>query len=120
MNCTSAGVAVANVGLVEDGRVVVGWPGAPGWTTNGVLGSACWALTVSDNKRARVPAANSPLRQTATAITDMEDLTLSQSGPNFLMRMVFRVTVVARDGAGPHQLRMDGIARGTERVVGFS
>src|ERR1051326_7758958 len=94
MNCTSAGVAVNNVGLVEEGRVLVGSPGAPGWTTIGVLGSACWALTVSDNKSARVPAANSPLRQTATAITDMEGLTLPQSGLNFLMRKVY---LTARD-----------------------
>src|SRR6185369_1319077 len=86
MNCKSADDAACSVGRVEDGKVVVGWPGAPGWTTTGALGSACWALTVSDNESARVPAANSPLRQTATAITDMEDLTLSQSGPNLLIR----------------------------------
>ena len=37
--------------LVEDGSVRVGWPGAPGWTTNRerLVGSACCANTGSDN-----------------------------------------------------------------------
>ena len=44
---------------VEGGSVRVGWPGAPGWTTTGAAGSACWAETDSDNKHARAPAAQS-------------------------------------------------------------
>jgi len=86
MNCTSAADAVCNVGLVEDGNVVVGWPGAPGWTTTGAFGSACWALIVSDSKHASVTAANGLRREVATVITDMEGLTLSQSGLSSSMR----------------------------------
>jgi hypothetical protein len=74
----SAADAVCSVGLVEDGNVVVGSPGAPGCTTTGAFGSACCAFTESDNKHASVAAANG-LREIATEITDMEGLTLSQS-----------------------------------------
>jgi hypothetical protein len=56
MNCTSAGEDGGNVALVDGGKVFVGWPGAPGWTTTGVLGSACCAKIDSDNKHARVAA----------------------------------------------------------------
>jgi hypothetical protein len=59
MNWTSAGEVGGNVARVEGGNVRVGWPGAPGWTTTGVAGSACWAETDSDNKHARAPAAKS-------------------------------------------------------------
>jgi len=59
MNCTSAGEYGGNVARVEGGSVRVGWPGAPGWTTTGVAGSACCAETDSDNKHARAPVANS-------------------------------------------------------------
>ena len=69
MNFTSAGVAGGNVALVEDGSLRVGWPGAPGWTTTGVLGSACCAETDSDNKHTIILAAQSPLRETATLIS---------------------------------------------------
>jgi hypothetical protein len=43
INCTSAGEYGGNVARVEGGRVRVGWPGAPGWTTTGVAGSLCCA-----------------------------------------------------------------------------
>jgi len=59
MNCTSAGEYGGNVARVEGGSARVGWPGAPGWTTTGVAGSACCAETDSDNKHARAPVANS-------------------------------------------------------------
>jgi len=36
MNCTSAAELGGSVALVEGGNVLVGWPGAPGWTTIGV------------------------------------------------------------------------------------
>lgn len=52
MNFASAGEYGGNVALVEDGNVLVGWPGAPGWTTTGV----CCADTDSDKKQTRVPA----------------------------------------------------------------
>ena len=42
MNCTSAGETGGRVALVVLGRVRVGFPGAPGWTTTGVDGAVCW------------------------------------------------------------------------------
>jgi len=68
MNFTSAGETGINVTLVEDGRVLVGWPGAPGWTTTGEGGSACCPKIDSDNKHA--PAARRPLRLRATLIAE--------------------------------------------------
>src|SRR5215471_2360560 len=41
MNCTSAGEAGGSVPLVVGGRVRVGFPGAPGWTTTGGPDSVC-------------------------------------------------------------------------------
>ncbi|HEU0179715.1 MAG TPA: hypothetical protein VFV58_36250 [Blastocatellia bacterium] len=45
MNCTSAGEAGGSAPLVVEGRTVVGFPGAPGWTTTGAAGSVCCAQT---------------------------------------------------------------------------
>ena len=53
MNCTSAGEAGGSVALVVGGRVRVGLPGAPGWTTTGVDGAVCCAQTRKENKLAR-------------------------------------------------------------------
>jgi len=39
MNCASAAEAGGSVALVVEGRVRVGFPGAPGWTTTGVAGA---------------------------------------------------------------------------------
>jgi len=54
MNCTSAGEAGGNVARVVDGRVRVGFPGAPGWTTTG----AVCALSGIENKHTRVASAH--------------------------------------------------------------
>jgi hypothetical protein len=83
MNFTSNGEAGGNVALVEDGSVRVGWPGAPGWTTTGVGGSACCAETGSDNKHARAPAARSPLCHTASLTTD-RSLSLALKRKDFI------------------------------------
>lgn len=56
--------------LVDGGRVRVGWPGAPGCTTTGGLGSACCADTGSEKKHAKAPAAKSPTRDAVAPITD--------------------------------------------------
>jgi len=48
----SAGVAGGNVGRVSAGSVLVGCPGAPGWTTTGDAGSACCAQTATGNMHA--------------------------------------------------------------------
>src|SRR5687768_15129870 len=64
MNCTSASDGGGSVALVDGGSVRVGCPGAPGWTTTGVAGSACCAQTGSENRHTRVVAA------TRTRITD--------------------------------------------------
>jgi len=77
MNCTSAGELGGNVALVEDGSVRVGCPGAPGWTTIGVAGSACCAETDSDNKPERVPTARRPPICPRHAVTLISDRRLS-------------------------------------------
>jgi hypothetical protein len=69
MNCTSAGERGGSVALVDDGSVRVGWPGAPGCTTTGVVGLACCAQTGSENNPERLAAAISPLRHAKVFIT---------------------------------------------------
>jgi hypothetical protein len=56
MNSTSFGEFGGNVARVVDGNDLVGWPGAPGWTTTGVAGSGVCAETEID-KHARATAA---------------------------------------------------------------
>ena len=41
--------------MVDGGNVLVGWPGAPGWTTTG-LGSASCAATDTDTKHTKMLA----------------------------------------------------------------
>jgi hypothetical protein len=48
MNSTSFADVGGNVPLVEDGNVLVGLPGAPGWT----IAEVCWAQTGSENTHA--------------------------------------------------------------------
>src|SRR6185503_16722645 len=62
INWTSAAEVGGNVAVVEGGSSRVGWPGAPGWTTTGGLGSACWAASDTDTKQTRM------LARAATAI----------------------------------------------------
>src|SRR6185436_16375891 len=69
MNCASAGEAGGSVALVVGGRVRVGFPGAPGWTTTGVDGAVCCARTRKENKLARVLAAASAHKHAATLDT---------------------------------------------------
>jgi hypothetical protein len=89
MNFTSAGECGGNVARVEEGSVRVGWPGAPGWTTIGVAGSACCAETDSDNKHVRVAARSHSLRLVlhrkrfiGVDPLNFDAVTLSQHGPN--------------------------------------
>ena len=65
MNCTSDGEAGGSVALVDEGRVRVGFPGAPGWTTAGVDGEVCCAQTRKENKLASVLAAASTYKHAA-------------------------------------------------------
>src|SRR5690242_14472956 len=69
MNCTSAGEAGGSVARVVGGRVRVGFPGAPGWTTTGVEGAVCCAQTRNENKLARGSAAASTHRHAAALNT---------------------------------------------------
>ena len=69
MNCASAAEAGGNVALVVEGRVRVGLPGAPGWTTTGVAGAACCAQTLKENKLAKVLADASTHENAATLNT---------------------------------------------------
>jgi hypothetical protein len=66
MNCASAAEVGGSVALVVEGRVRVGLPGAPGWTTTGVAGAACCAQTLKENKLAKVLAAASTHEHAAT------------------------------------------------------
>ena len=51
IKATSAGERCGSVAWVEGGRVLLGFPGAPGWTTTGVLAeSVCCACAGSRNK----------------------------------------------------------------------
>ena len=70
MNCTSAGERGGSVALVDGGKVRVGWPGAPGWTTTGVAGLVCCAQTGSENNNASVLPAITPIRHAEPFITD--------------------------------------------------
>ena len=58
MNSTSACDGCSNVALVEDGSVLLGFPGAPGCTTTGVsaAGASC-ARAEIDNELAKMLAA---------------------------------------------------------------
>jgi hypothetical protein len=69
MNCVSAAEAGGSVALVVEGRVRVGFPGAPGWTTTGVAGPVCCAQTGNENKLARALAAASTHEHAATLDT---------------------------------------------------
>src|SRR5215470_3660924 len=69
MNCTSAGEAGGSVPLVVGGRIRVGFPGAPGWTTTGGAGSVCCAQTRKEDRLARVLAAASTHEHAATLST---------------------------------------------------
>lgn len=80
MNCTSAGEYGGKVARVEGGNVLVGWPGAPGWTTTGDFGSACCcALTGIDSKLPRRTALKEKHFIGPESLT-MEGPTLPQRG----------------------------------------
>jgi hypothetical protein len=69
MNCTSAGETGGSVALVVGGRVRVGFPGAPGWTTTGLDGAVCCAQTRKENKLVSVLAAANMHKHAATLDT---------------------------------------------------
>src|SRR5262245_23162672 len=69
MNCTSAVEAGGSAPLVVGGRTLVGFPGAPGWTTTGADGSACCARTRKTDKLARALAAATAHEHAATPTT---------------------------------------------------
>jgi hypothetical protein len=62
MNRTSAGERCGKVALVDGGSVLVGWPGAPGWTTTGGAGIASCANTGGVNKATRTQPVINALR----------------------------------------------------------
>ena len=77
MNCTSEGEAGGSVALVVGGRVRVGFPGAPGWTTTGVDGEACCAETRKGNKPA---AASTQTHAAAVDTTRISQVRLTWTG----------------------------------------
>lgn len=84
MNWTSAAEVGGKVARVEDGNVLVDWPGAPGWTTTGVAGADCCAETERENKHAREMAANSSFRGRATLFADLS-VSVALKGTNVIM-----------------------------------
>jgi hypothetical protein len=50
MKSTSAGERGGSVPFVEAGSVLVGLPGAPGWTMTGAEGLDCWEVEGEGNK----------------------------------------------------------------------
>jgi hypothetical protein len=66
MNWISAVDAGSRVALVVEGRVRVGCPGAPGWTTTGVFCGVCCAQTGKENRLASVIVAESTCEHLAT------------------------------------------------------
>src|SRR6185369_6278472 len=81
MKSTSFGESGGNLARVDEGSVRVGWPGAPGCTTTGVLGSGSCALIGSDKR----PASVTPARNfIGLKWSSMEAFTLPQSGPERL------------------------------------
>jgi hypothetical protein len=57
MNSTSFAEDAGSFARVDGGSVFVGWPGAPGCTTIGLLGSGCCAKAGHD-KHKSAPAGN--------------------------------------------------------------
>jgi hypothetical protein len=53
MNSTSARERGGNLAFVDGGRVLVGWPGAPGWTTTGARELGCCAGDGAGKKTAK-------------------------------------------------------------------
>ena len=51
MNSTSLGEAGGSLPVVDEGRVFVGCPGAPGCTITGGSGLVCWAPTDTVDKQ---------------------------------------------------------------------
>src|SRR5262245_56808596 len=69
MNCTSATEAGGSVPFIVGGRVRVGFPGAPGWTTTGAGGSACCAQRPEEKPLAGLLADTSMAEHAATPNT---------------------------------------------------
>src|SRR6185503_16260908 len=69
MNCTSAGDAGGSLALIVGGRVRVGFPGAPGWTTTGGEDAFRCAETRKENKLPRGPVAATAHEHAATHST---------------------------------------------------
>lgn len=64
MNSTSAAASGGNTAREEDGRVLLGIPGAPGCTTTGLDGSACSASATPQKIVAVKLIANNNRRRT--------------------------------------------------------
>src|SRR5271165_782958 len=64
MNSTSAGDRGGRVGRVDEGRVLVGVPGAPGCTTTGLAESGCWLSVAGTIRTVKTPAASNARRKT--------------------------------------------------------
>ncbi|HEY2115145.1 MAG TPA: hypothetical protein VGJ51_08635 [Candidatus Angelobacter sp.] len=68
MNSTSFCDCGGSCAVVEGGSFLLGWPGAPGWTTTG--GGGCCARATEQKKSAGTPAMMSKLLARANARAD--------------------------------------------------
>ena len=80
MNCTSAVETVGSLALVFDGRVRVGFPGAPGWTTTGFDVPDCFEDT------GRLAALDAESKQMHTATVDTNRISRVRTGQEGLSR----------------------------------
>src|SRR5215471_8452830 len=83
MNRTSAGDAGGKVPFVVKGRVRVGFPGAPGWTTTG---GSCSACLVSCAQSAKEEALASGQDDTSTPEHAATLITTRIPQPNLIQR----------------------------------
>src|SRR5215471_18224972 len=65
MNSTSARESGGNLAFVDGGRVLVGWPGAPGCTTTGVEESRCCETEGKGKKTTKAVAGSNMLHNRA-------------------------------------------------------
>src|SRR5262249_47836874 len=77
MNCTSAGDAGGKLPFVVAGRVRVGLPGAPGWTTTGGFDSACGARGASEKALASAVVRNTLASEVADTSMQAPSATLN-------------------------------------------
>src|SRR5262245_23313629 len=68
MNCTSASESGGSLAFVDGGRVLLGWPGAPGCTTTGAEESRCCVCALKQEKATALVASNKTRQNRADSL----------------------------------------------------